>query len=158
MPKRFLFLVVLLCAGTAGVFAVSGHAREKTPIPIIRDGLWTGRDSRGLVIARVRSHRVVSLRFMVTLDCHNHDTGEDYDRAFTGGRKFNPVTIPRAGRLVTRWIEMDAGREGHIFAELDWRGRRYALLASFVVDVPQIDPGLESCLGEADIPAHRGVG
>ena len=88
------------------------------------------------------------------LDCHNHDTGEDYQRTFIGGKLFPPTAVPRSGRLRLRWVETDAGRRGNIVARLDWRGRAYPLLASFNIIVPQVPPGLEFCLGEIDVPSR----
>lgn len=133
-----------------------GASAAAAPIPIIRDGIWAGKSGRGLVIVHVQSHRVTYLRFMATLDCHLSDTGEDYERAFTAGRRFGTRTIPRSGLLFVRWTETDAGRQGDIAAELDWRGRRYPLLASFSVDVPRRGDSLEDCNGFIAVPARRG--
>jgi hypothetical protein len=142
----------LLLALTAIALLGAATAALARTTWIVRDGFYVGSEDNfsELAFFHVANRRVRHLRFSMNLNCHNDNTGQDYDRNFSAGAAMpQDERIPSDGTLTIQWSETDAGRAGHITAEL--RFHRHPM-ASFSVTSAG---GYEACNGFAAIRLHR---
>lgn len=132
--------------------AGSAHVRY-----IVADGRWAGleRTSHGPELAYFDVvHRVAKkLHYVVYLECHNVDSGQDYARTFDAGGGFAPQRIPADGELNENFMERTATYTGRVDVILSWRGRVPS--AEILIDQHHTSQIREDCSTYAFIRLHH---
>jgi hypothetical protein len=101
---------------------------------------------------KLRRNEVSAMKYMVVVTCLNRESGDYYDRSFTGGAAF--PADQRIGRdltLTATYDETSDMRDAEVRTVVDFRGRRAKLLVRL-----QINGEVERCTGNATIPLRRG--
>jgi hypothetical protein len=145
-------LAALAAAAMIVILSLAGAASGRT-VYIVRNGFYAGMDdgSGALTFFHIKNHRVYHLRMSLNLDCQNSNTGQDYQVNYNAGPKMpQGQAVGSNGRANIDWTETEAGRDGHISAEISFSGRRP--LASFSVIS---NGGYETCNGFSAIYIAR---
>jgi hypothetical protein len=143
-----LTLVALVLGSTS--LATARYVRP-APAP---DGRYGKVEGYELIGFKVQDRKVTDFFFSIMMQCHNSDTGEDYERIFTG----HEVSGGRAGfdgQWRQRYTQTDGGREGSGLAEVTFtRGR--GVYGSVSVVAPGGPESFETCHGFIDFKMKRG--
>jgi hypothetical protein len=150
MRKRSIAKLAAAIATSACLLLTPSAVAVGRTVWIVRDGFYAGSVlSEGeLVYFYVAHGRIYHLRFSMNLDCTS--SGVTSNPNFNAGPAMpQGQAIPANGIVSIDWTEREAGREGHINAELAFTRHPNA---SFSV-TSHGDP--ESCTGFADVPIQR---
>jgi hypothetical protein len=151
--SRLIVLGLLsLLVFSIGAVAVSS-ARDRQPAPA-RDGRYGALRGDELIGFKVKDRVVEDLFFNMRMECHNTDTGEDYERYFdatqiSGGRaSFD-------GHWRRNYETESNGRQGSGRIEVDFH-RNGKVFASVSVVVPGGGESFETCYGFFATKVKRG--
>jgi hypothetical protein len=143
-----LTLLALLLASTA--LATARYVRPAAA----PDGRYGKVEGYELIGFKVRDRKVTDFFFSMKMQCHNSDTGEDYERIFTG----HDIDGGRAsfdGHWGQHYTQTDGGREGSGLAEVTFTRNR-GVYGSVSVVAPAGPESFEDCHGFIDFKMKRG--
>jgi hypothetical protein len=155
MPNRarlFKLVPLTLIALVLGSTSLA-TARYVRPAPA-PDGRYGKVEGDELIGFKVRDRKVTDFFFNMRMQCHNSDSGEDYERYFTG----HDIDGGRAsfdGHWGQNYTQTDGGREGSGLAEVTFtRGR--GVYGSVSVVAPAGPESFEDCHGFIDFKMKHG--
>jgi hypothetical protein len=156
--NRLACLVLAAVAAVTLVVPAASSARARTTV-IVRDGTYGSLDQSGPMPVGASftvSRRVVTnVHALMLMNCHNTDTGENYDRGFTIHEYPEGQTIPRSGRLAAAWTEEDGFYQGQFTSRIDFS--RSTPVMTIKVLVFATGGYLDECSGYLQIPLRRGA-
>jgi hypothetical protein len=155
MPKRAHLLklvpltLVFLVLGSGSLAA----ARYVRPAPAL-DGRYGKVQGDQLIGFKVEDRKVTGFFFNLRMQCHNTETGEDYERYFTGS-EIGGGRVSFNGHWSREYSQTDGGRNGSGLAEVNFtRGR--GVYGSVSVVAPAPPESFEDCSGLLDLKMNRG--
>ena len=153
--RRLLQLVplALIALTVLSVALASARSRSVRPAPAL-DGRYGKVEGDEFIGFKVRDRKVTDFFFNLRMQCHNSDTGEDYERYFTGAN----IDGGRAtfnGHWDRNYTQTDGGREGSGLAEVTFTRNRGVFGAVSVV-APGGPESFETCHGFIDFKMKRG--
>jgi hypothetical protein len=122
-----------------------------TPAP---DGRYGKVEGYELIGFKVRDRKVTDFFFSMLMQCHNSDTGEDYERIFTG-HDIDGGRANSSGHWGQNYTQTDGGREGSGLAEVTFTRSR-GVYGSVSVVAPAGPESFEDCHGFIDFKMRRG--
>lgn len=145
VPLTLIFLVLV-----SGSLASARYVRPAT----VLDGRYGKVQGDELIGFKVEDRKVTDFFFNMRMQCHNSETGEDYDRYFSGAE----ISGGRAnfnGKWSREYAQTDGGRNGSGLAEVSFtRGR--GVYASVSVVAPAPPESFEDCFGFLALKVNRG--
>jgi hypothetical protein len=145
VPFTLIFLV--LASGSLA------SARYVRPAPAL-DGRYGKVQGDELIGFTVEDRKVTNFFFNMRMQCHNSDTGEDYDRSFSGS-EISGGRVSFNGKWGREYAQTDGGRDGSGLAEVSFtRGR--GVFASVSVVAPARPESFEDCFGFLALKVRRG--
>jgi hypothetical protein len=143
-----LTLIALLLASTS--LATARYVRPAAA----PDGRYGKVEGDELIGFKVQNRKVTGFFFNMRMQCHNSDTGEDYERYFTGSQ----IDGGRAsfdGHWRQNYSQTDGGRDGSGLAEVTFTRNR-GVYGSVSVVAPARPESFEDCHGFIDFKMKRG--
>jgi hypothetical protein len=142
-PRLLGLVLVALIALAIGATSLAS-ARYVRPAPA-QDGRYGAVRGDEVIGFKVKNRVVEDLLFNALMECHNSDTGENYERAFSS-RGIGGGRIPFNGRWRKEYEGEDGLRQGYGVAEVEFF-RNGHVLASVSVIVPGGGGSFETCHG-----------
>jgi hypothetical protein len=142
-PRLFALVLVALIALAIGATSLAS-ARYVRPVTA-QDGRYGVVRGEEVVGFKVRNRVVEDLLFSIHMECHNSDTNENYERAFSS-REIGGGRIPFNGDWRRSYRDEDSLRQGYGVAEVEFF-RNGHVLASVSVIVPGGGGSFETCHG-----------
>ncbi|HEU4392814.1 MAG TPA: hypothetical protein VFR04_04160 [Solirubrobacterales bacterium] len=155
MPNRARLLKLVPLTLIFLVFATGSLASARYVRPAaVPDGRYGKVQGDELIGFKVEDRKVTDFFFNMRMQCHNSETGEDYDRYFSGSE----ISGGRAnfnGKWSREYAQTDGGRNGSGLAEVNF-SRTRGVLASISVVAPAPFESFEDCFGFLALKVRRG--
>ena len=145
-----LALVALTVAGAALASARPRYVRP-APAPDARYGKVVGDQFIGF---KVHNRKVTDFFFNLRMQCHDSESGEDFERYFSG-TNIDGGRANSSGHWERNYTQTDGGREGSGLAEVSFTRNR-GVFGSVSVVTTAGPESSEDCNGFIDFKMKRG--
>ena len=155
MPNRARLLKLVPLTLAFLVLGASSVATARYVRPAAApDGRYGKVQGDQLIGFKVEGRKVTGFFFNLRMQCYNSETGEDYDRYFSGA-EIGGGRVAFNGKWTREYARTDGGRNGSGLAEVHFtRGR--GVYASVSVVAPAAPESFEDCHGFLDLKMNRG--